>query len=135
MLPNHGSVQGEPFPGSVVCDANAQGLRKGPFTVILRRKLGGMRWRRTLVLAWTMLACLTRLAGEVSAQRLLTVLTSYIIDSTPAASKVRWPDAAELAQAPTAMKIDEMQPRCFSSSLGAIQPNAVANSSWPNVEI
>ena len=87
MLPNHGSVQGEPFPGSVVCDANAQGLHKGPFPVIFRRKLGGMRWRRTLALAWTMLACLTWLAGEGSAQRLLTVLASYIIDSTPAASK------------------------------------------------
>ncbi|KAF7679141.1 hypothetical protein GT037_002889 [Alternaria burnsii] len=34
-----------------------------------------------------MLACLTWLAGEGSAQRLLTVLASYIIDSTPAASK------------------------------------------------
>jgi hypothetical protein len=107
MLPNHGSVQGEPFPGSVVCDANTQGLQKGPFTVIFRRKLGGMRWRRTLALALAKLACLTWLPGEGSAQRLLTVLASYIIESTPAASKTCCPDAAEEGglhhQAPTTM--------------------------------
>lgn len=122
MLPNHGSVQGELFPGSVVCDARTQGLHEGPFTVIFRRKLGGMRWRRTLALAWPKLACLTWLAGEGSAQRLLTVLASYIIDSTPAAAKVCCPDAAGSHQAPTTMKIVDLQPRCFSGSLGPLCP-------------
>ena len=40
MLPNHGSVQGELFPGSVVCDARTQGLHEGPFTVIFKKKVG-----------------------------------------------------------------------------------------------
>jgi hypothetical protein len=114
MLPNHGSVQGELFPGSVVCDARAQGLPRGPFAVNFRRKLGWVRWRRTLALAWGVLACLTWLAGEGSAQRLLTVLTSFITESTPGALSVSCPDAAEEGglhpEAPTTMQITEMQP-------------------------